>query len=156
MRMRRIVICGLSGSTIFFPRYLINGTIFEKKLLNIKCVFIFSTILSEEFLILRRNERDMIRNVHWSSCTVPLFLSDFNEIRQIFEKYSNTKFHKSPSRGSRVVPCRRADVRAKRQTDTAKLTAAFSNLANSPKNGFIDYKRATAENVHIMYCFTTT
>ena len=39
-RRRHIVICGLSVSTIFFPRYLINGTIFEKKkLLNTKCVF---------------------------------------------------------------------------------------------------------------------
>jgi hypothetical protein len=32
------VICDLSGSTIFFPHDLINGTIFRKKLLNIKCV----------------------------------------------------------------------------------------------------------------------
>jgi len=38
-RTRHIVICGLSGSTIFFLHYLINGTIFEKKLLNTKCVF---------------------------------------------------------------------------------------------------------------------
>jgi len=28
MRMSHIVICGLSGSTIIFPHYLINGTIF--------------------------------------------------------------------------------------------------------------------------------
>jgi hypothetical protein len=34
-----IVICGLSGSIHIFPHYLINGTIFGKKLLNIKCVF---------------------------------------------------------------------------------------------------------------------
>jgi len=25
--------------------------------------------------------------------------------RQIFEKYSNTKFHENPTSGSRVVPC---------------------------------------------------
>jgi len=31
MQRRHIVICGLSGSTIFFPHYLINGTILEKK-----------------------------------------------------------------------------------------------------------------------------
>ena len=30
-RKRHIVICGLSGCTIFFPHYLINGTNFEKK-----------------------------------------------------------------------------------------------------------------------------
>jgi len=39
MRMRHIVIYDLSGSTIFFPHYLINGTVFVKKLLNTKCVF---------------------------------------------------------------------------------------------------------------------
>ena len=39
MRMRHIVICGQSRSTIFFPHYLINGTIFGEKLLNTKCVF---------------------------------------------------------------------------------------------------------------------
>jgi len=44
MRLRHIVICGLHGSTIFFPHYLINGTIFEKEMLfNVKSVFIFST-----------------------------------------------------------------------------------------------------------------
>jgi len=37
-RMRRIVVSGLSGPTIF-PLYLTNGTIFGgKKLLNTKCV----------------------------------------------------------------------------------------------------------------------
>jgi len=36
-RMRHIFICGLSVSKIFFPHYLINGTVFFKKkqLLNI-------------------------------------------------------------------------------------------------------------------------
>jgi len=31
MRMRHIFICGLPCCTVFFPHYLINGTIFEKK-----------------------------------------------------------------------------------------------------------------------------
>jgi len=29
--------------------------------------------------------------------------------RQIFEKYSNTKFRENPFSGSRVVPCERED-----------------------------------------------
>jgi hypothetical protein len=37
MRMRHIAACGLSDYNIF-PHYLINGTIFEKKVLSIKCV----------------------------------------------------------------------------------------------------------------------
>jgi len=31
MRMRHTVICGLPRSTIFFPHYLINNTVFDKK-----------------------------------------------------------------------------------------------------------------------------
>jgi hypothetical protein len=41
IRVRHIVICGLPNFTIFFPHYFINGTIFEKQLLNTKCVFEF-------------------------------------------------------------------------------------------------------------------
>jgi hypothetical protein len=41
--------------------YIINGTIFGKKLLNIKSVFWFSLrVLSEIFLILRRIQQDII------------------------------------------------------------------------------------------------
>jgi hypothetical protein len=55
-----------------FSHYLINGTIFEKeKLMNTKCVFwYFLQLLSETFLILRRNGRDMIKNVYLDICKV--------------------------------------------------------------------------------------
>ena len=56
----------------FFPHYLINGTIFEKKKKiteHEKCVLIFSTILAATRLILRRIQRD-IQNAHKSSCKV--------------------------------------------------------------------------------------
>jgi len=59
-----IVICGLSGCTIYYPHYLINGMIFGKTLLNVKYVFSFSLqLLSETFLIVRRTERAIIKNV---------------------------------------------------------------------------------------------
>jgi len=38
MRMRYIIICGLPHSAIFFSRYLINGKIFEKKIIENKIV----------------------------------------------------------------------------------------------------------------------
>jgi hypothetical protein len=47
-------------------------------------------------------------------------------VRQIFEKYSNTKFHENQSYGSRVVPCGRTYGRT--QTDRTNLRFAFAIL----------------------------
>jgi hypothetical protein len=47
--------------------------------------------------------------------------------RQIFEKYSNIKFHENPSCGGRVA---RADGRT---ADMAELTVAFRNFAKALK-----------------------
>jgi len=69
--IRRIVICSLFGSTVFF-----RGMIFEEeKVLEHKiCVLIFSTT-SETFLILRKSAQDIIKNVYRSLYKVPV---DFN------------------------------------------------------------------------------
>ena len=49
--------------------------IFKKKLQNTKCVFWFCLqFLSKIYLILRRNEWDMIKNVYWSTFTVPYLI----------------------------------------------------------------------------------
>jgi len=49
--------------------------------------------------------------------------------RQISEKYSDIKFHKDPSIGSRVVPCGQTEGR----TDMTRLFVSFRNFANAPK-----------------------
>jgi hypothetical protein len=60
--------------------------------------------------------------------------------RQNFEKYSNIKFRETPSSESRVAPCGRTDGRTETdgrtdgQTDMTKITVAFYNFANAPKN----------------------
>jgi len=63
----------------------------------------------------------------------PLFLSDFLEFsRQIFPKYSNTRFHENSSSGSRVIPCGRTDGWA----DMKTLTVVFRSLRTRLKTGF--------------------
>ena len=77
MRGRGSVKCGLSGPT----SNLTNGTIsggWGGKLLVIQCVFLFSLqLLSEAFLIHRRNELDGMKNLYWSSCKVSVTLVRF-------------------------------------------------------------------------------
>jgi hypothetical protein len=70
------------------------------------CVSIFSTILFETFLILRRNKRDIVINVKTSSSKVPVILVEFKwnwNFLDRFSKILNIKFHQNPSRDSRVV-----------------------------------------------------
>jgi hypothetical protein len=93
-----------------FPHYLINDTIFGKKLLNIKCVFWFSLqLLSETLPILKWIARDIIINLNRSSCQSCQILMKVEFSGQILEKFANIKFHENLSSESRVVPCGRTD-----------------------------------------------
>jgi hypothetical protein len=53
-------------------------------------------------------------------------LMEFEYSRQIFEKYSDSKFHENPPSGSHVASCRR--------TDMTKLLVALPNFAEAPKD----------------------
>ena len=90
-------------------------------------------ILTEIFLNLRRIQRDTVINLQRCSYKVTViivrFLMNLEFFRQIFGKYSNTKFYGNPISGSRVVPCGTTD----RRTDMTKLTVAFRNFVNAPK-----------------------
>jgi hypothetical protein len=73
-RMRRIILPPVASLSVpHFPTFFINGTIFGKNVTEHKmCILIFSTNLSEIFVILRRINRDIVVNVHTSrsSCKV--------------------------------------------------------------------------------------
>ena len=76
IRMSHIVIRGLPRSTIFFHMISLKAR-FSKKIYILikKGVFLYSLqILSETFFILRRIERDMTKNVYWSSRKEPVML----------------------------------------------------------------------------------
>jgi len=92
------------------------------------CTFIFSTTFVWKVLILRRFERDVIKNVYWSSCKVPLFLSDFNGtwiFTAHFRKILTFQISWKSVLWSRVVPCGRTDAH-----DEANVR--FSQFWNAP------------------------
>jgi hypothetical protein len=113
------------------PHYLIHATIFEKKFPNTKGVFWFSLQpLSETFLILRRNERDIIKNVFCSSCKVTLILVRIQWNLNIFDRFSKN------SEISNFMTIRTVGdelFHADRRTDMRKVIVAFRNFANEPK-----------------------
>ena len=73
-RMRRTVVCGLFGSTVF--SYIVSqmARFSEKNVIECKtCVLIFCTnFCFSIFLILRITERNIIINVYCSLCNVPV------------------------------------------------------------------------------------
>jgi len=69
-------------------------------------------ILSEIFLVLARYDQKCVLVFIWSTRPSFQILIKLKYSRQIFEKYSNIKFYKSPSFGSEIVPW----GRTKRQT----------------------------------------
>ena len=62
-----------------FAHYLIHCTIFRKIIFNLKCVFWFSVSLVSisEMFFMKEELNDMIKNVNWSSRTVPAVLVRF-------------------------------------------------------------------------------
>jgi hypothetical protein len=114
--------------------YLTKVSVFGKKLLSMKCVFWVSPkLVSEIFPILRRIQRDIIINLHSSSCKVPVilvrcdwnlnFLDRFSKDNQMWNSTKNIPV------GAELF---REDKRTDRQT--TKWTVAFRNFANVPKN----------------------
>ena len=72
---------------------------------------------------------------------------------QIFEKYSNVKFHESPSSGSRVVPCGQADW----QTDMTNVILSFRNFVIVPNNVRNNKANVTVVKlIEVCWCLQTS
>jgi len=102
------------------PHYLVIGTIFDKNVFNIKCVFLlFLELSSKTFLLLRRIQRNIIKiytalHVTYCTCYSRQILIKLEFSQKIFEKKSNIKFNEIPFSGRTVV-------HADRRRDTMKL-----------------------------------
>jgi hypothetical protein len=130
------------------PHYLTNGTIFGKHVMDTKYFVWFPLqVLSDTFLILRRNEWDVIKNVYFSSCKIPAIPVRFYWYKfsqQIFEKYSYITFNENPSSGRRVVPWGQTSGRTDGQTDRridrdGEAKIAFRNFAIAPRKKGYQY-----------------
>jgi hypothetical protein len=118
------------------PRYLINGTIFRRKLLRIKYVFWVSLqLLSETFLILGRIERDTIINVPRSSCGVPVILVSFNETWIFSTDFPNISLPKYQIQWKSV----QWEPSCSMRRDMTKLIVAFRNLRTRLKMKYLTH-----------------
>jgi hypothetical protein len=61
---------------------------------------------------------------------------------QIFEKYSNIKFHENPSSGIKGVPCG--------QTDMTKLIVAFCNFSKTKKKSMNNFSLRTYRGMALL------
>jgi len=119
MRVRRIVIFGLSGYTMFF-HFVSNMPRFSNRVTEYKmCFFIFSTTFVWRISLSKKNwgpydQKCILVSMWGTGYSCPSETSLFSTF---FAKYSCKKFHKNPSDGSWVFSCGQTD----RQTDVTKL-----------------------------------
>jgi hypothetical protein len=126
-----------------FPDFLINGMIFGKKVIYIKYLLWFSLqLLSRSFLIPMRNERDITRNVHRSSCKGPVVLVRFEPNLNFLHRFSKnlqiSNFIKICPVGAQLFHADgRTDrhgllgTQAHRQVGMMKLIVIFSQICQS-------------------------
>ena len=111
-------------------------------------------ILSETFLILRITERDMIKNVYWSSCEVRVIIVSFflssltlSTWFLIILKYQISRKSVLWEPNCYIKTDGRMDGWADRQTkegqaDMTMLLVTFQNFASEPKNHWELYKHS--------------
>ena len=114
-------------------------------------MFLFSLqLVSESFLILNRNERGMIKDVHWYLCIVPDILVRFLRILNFLEIFSKNSQISSVS----VQWEPRCSMRTDGQTDMTKLRVTFTVLRTQLKRFDDDW--CTGHLLQTEYLHSTT
>ena len=125
-----------------FRHCTMNGTIFGKKLLNMKCVFWFCLWLwLGTFYLLRRIQWDIIIIIHKKN--YPFLLSYF-DVTWIFSTgfWKILKYQILSN-----CPVSAELFHAGGRIDMKNLIAAFRNFANSPRNGGFNFTVTKFEQV---------
>jgi len=127
-------------SAIFcFAHYLKNGTILRgegKSFWTRNAISFPLQSLLEPFLILRRNELDMIINLYRSLCKVLSLTSNFNENWIFSADFQNTHLM---SNFMKIRPVRAELFHADGQT-----SVAFQSFAKTPKNRYCGADKSLA------------
>ena len=97
------------------------------------CILIFSTTLVRNISHSKKKWVRYDKNVYWPSRKISIILVRFywnlNFPRQIFEKFSNIKFHENSSSAIRVVQCGRADGQTDRHDEAKSRLSQFCERA---------------------------
>jgi hypothetical protein len=138
----------LTAGWNIFPRFLLTVTIFRRKIFYHKmCVLIFSKTFLWNIFIIRKVNRELIKNIHKSSCQRAVFLIRFTRNQNfpdMFEKYSSTKFRKIPS------------MPTDGQTDMTKLIVAFRNLTHLTRSLFFIFSQTQKVSITQVRNFVET
>ena len=100
------------------------------------CVWIFSIVLSETFLILRRTERDIITNIGTCSSKVTVILCQILKRNLFLNRFAkNTQILNLIKIGPVGSELLHADRQTDRLADMMKLIFVLRSFAKAPKNG---------------------
>jgi len=138
--MRRIILLYVPCLFLpYFSTFSLIGTIFGKRLLNIKSVLKLSTNVSEIFIIVRRIYRRIFINIRRSLCKVPIFVRFETKLNflDIYSRNRYVQFTENPPTGPNCTML--TDGRTHRQTDR-------NNKAHSWYSQF--YERVQKSTIH--------